>query len=176
MQVGPDSCSESAPLAPAAGLPLRQPPEAQKRSAGPRGRGRTSPIGSAANDRTVLRVRQPPIAGSRPFSISEPEPEPLWPDSLRGRVGFIMMSFLNVTSPGLPLGTYKIEICTIGIALHEEYWRCGPRCLVLVGKDIELDAVGHQFEPYRDHYSRLRLQRWRPCGVIWDAVPDQSWY
>ena len=36
---------------------------------------------------------------------------------------------------------------------------------VLVGKDIELDAVG-----------RLRLHRWRPCAVTWDAVPDQSWY
>ena len=30
-------------------------------------------------------------------------------------------------------------------------------CLVLVGKDIELDAVGRQFEPYP--YRRLRLHR-----------------
>ena len=47
-------------------------------------------------------------------------------------------------------------------------------CLVLVGKDIELDAVGRHFEPYP--YGRLRLHRWRPCGVTWDAIPEQSWY
>ena len=41
-------------------------------------------------------------------------------------------------------------------------------CLVQVGKDIELDAVGRQFEPYA--YRRLRLHRWRPCGVTCDAV------
>ena len=44
------------------------------------------------------------------------------------------------------------------------------QCLVLVGNDIELDpveldTVGRQFEPYR----------WHPCGVTWDAVPEQSW-
>ena len=32
-------------------------------------------------------------------------------------------------------------------------------CLVKVGNDIELEAVGLQFEPYR----------WRPCGVTWDS-------
>ena len=43
----------------------------------------------------------------------------------------------------------------------------GLRCLqvVQVGNDIELDTVGRQFEPYR----------WHPCGVTWDAVPEQSW-
>ena len=46
------------------------------------------------------------------------------------------------------------------------------RCLVLVGKDIELDAVGRQpeFEPYP--YHRLHLHQWRPCGVTWDDVPN----
>ena len=38
-----------------------------------------------------------------------------------------------------------------------------------LGKDMQLDAVGRQFEPYL--YRRLRLHRWRPCGVTWDAVP-----
>ena len=33
------------------------------------------------------------------------------------------------------------------------------------GNAIELDTVGRQFEP----------NRWRPCEVIWDAVPEQSW-
>ena len=37
----------------------------------------------------------------------------------------------------------------------------GQRRLV---SDTELDTVGRQFEPYR----------WRPCGVTWDAVPEQS--
>ena len=32
------------------------------------------------------------------------------------------------------------------------------------GRDIELDTVGRQFEPYR----------WRLFGVTWDAVPEQS--
>ena len=36
-------------------------------------------------------------------------------------------------------------------------------CLVLVGKEIELDAVGRQFEPH-------------PFGVTWDAVHEQLWY
>ena len=47
-----------------------------------------------------------------------------------------------------------------GLASHET-----EGCLVQVGNDIELDTVGRQFEPYR----------WRPCGVTWDAVPEQSW-
>ena len=34
-------------------------------------------------------------------------------------------------------------------------------CLVLVGKDIELDAVGRQFEPYL--YRRMRLHA---CGAL----------
>ena len=38
-------------------------------------------------------------------------------------------------------------------------------CLVLVGNDRELDAVGRQFKPYR----------WRPCCVTCDAAPEQSW-
>ena len=33
-----------------------------------------------------------------------------------------------------------------------------------VGNGIELDTVGRQFEPYL----------WRPCGVTWDVVPEQS--
>ena len=37
--------------------------------------------------------------------------------------------------------------------------------LVQVADDIELDNVGRQFES----------NRWRPCGVTWDAVPEQSW-
>ena len=37
--------------------------------------------------------------------------------------------------------------------------------LVQVGNDIELDTIGRQFEP----------DLWRPCGVTWDAVPEQSW-
>ena len=44
-------------------------------------------------------------------------------------------------------------------------WVLVKGCLVQVGNDIELDTVGRQFEPYR----------WRPCGVTWDAVPEQSW-
>ena len=30
---------------------------------------------------------------------------------------------------------------------------------------IELDTVGRQFESYR----------WRPYGVTWNVVPEQSW-
>ena len=45
-------------------------------------------------------------------------------------------------------------------------------CLVLVGKDIELDAGGRQFEPY---LTGVLACCWRPCGVTWDAVPEQSW-
>ena len=37
---------------------------------------------------------------------------------------------------------------------------------------MELDAVSRQFEPYP--YRLLRLHRLRPCGVTWDAVPEQS--
>ena len=53
-------------------------------------------------------------------------------------------------------------------------YKLGPvqGCLVLVGEDIELDAVGRQFEPCP--YRRLRLHRWRPCGVTWDAVPSEK--
>ena len=35
--------------------------------------------------------------------------------------------------------------------------------LAQVGNGIELDTV--QFEPYQ----------WRPCGVTWDFVPEESW-
>ena len=44
----------------------------------------------------------------------------------------------------------------------------GCQCLVQVGNNIELelDTVGRQFEPG---------YRWCPCGVTWDAVPEQSW-
>ena len=39
----------------------------------------------------------------------------------------------------------------------------------------QLDAVaGHQFEPYP--HRRMRLHRWRPCGVTCDSVSEQSWY
>ena len=41
-------------------------------------------------------------------------------------------------------------------------WKSDGRvkgCLVQVGKGIELEALGLQFEPYR----------WRPCGVTWDS-------
>ena len=41
---------------------------------------------------------------------------------------------------------------------HDEKGYLGP-----VGKDIELDAVGRQFETHP--YRLLRLHRWRPCGV-----------
>ena len=34
-----------------------------------------------------------------------------------------------------------------------------------VGNGIELDRAGCHFEPYW----------WRPCGVTWDVVPEQSW-
>ena len=42
----------------------------------------------------------------------------------------------------------------------------GYKCLVQVGNCIELDTVGRQFEPYL----------WLPCGVTWDAVPEQLWF
>ena len=47
---------------------------------------------------------------------------------------------------------------------------CGAECTETfqVGNGIELDTrvtVGRQFEPYL----------WRPCGVAWDVVPEQSW-
>ena len=41
----------------------------------------------------------------------------------------------------------------------------------LVGKDIELDAVGGQFEPY---LTLSCVCWWRPWGVTWDAVPEQT--
>ena len=47
----------------------------------------------------------------------------------------------------------------------------GKGCLVLVGKDIELDAVGLQFEPYLYHLMFCMLVA--PCGR---SVPKQSWY
>ena len=40
----------------------------------------------------------------------------------------------------------------------------------LVGKDIELDAVGSQFESYFTAGQR----RMCPCVMAWDAVPEQS--
>ena len=43
--------------------------------------------------------------------------------------------------------------------------RISQGCLVLVGTNIELDTVGRKSVPYR----------WRPCGVTWDSVPEQSW-
>ena len=48
-----------------------------------------------------------------------------------------------------------------------------------VGKDAELDAVGSRFEPRLTagcvcmRVARLRPLR-RPCGVAWDAAPEQS--
>ena len=51
---------------------------------------------------------------------------------------------------------------------------CGPSVLhlaagvcqpVQVLKFMELHAVGRQLKPYR----------WRPRGVTWDVVPEQSW-
>ena len=38
------------------------------------------------------------------------------------------------------------------------------RCLVQVGNGIQLDTVGRRREAYR----------WRPCGVTWDDIPEQS--
>ena len=43
-------------------------------------------------------------------------------------------------------------------------------CLILVGKDMELDAVGHQFEPYS--YSRMCLHWWSPC--VWHRMLFQN--
>ena len=37
-------------------------------------------------------------------------------------------------------------------------------CPVKVSNGIELDTVGRQF----------KLYLWRPCGVTWDVVPEQS--
>ena len=37
--------------------------------------------------------------------------------------------------------------------------------LVNYGNGIEMDTVGHQFEPYL----------WLSCGLTWDVVPEQSW-
>ena len=47
-------------------------------------------------------------------------------------------------------------------------------CLVLVGKVMELDAVGCQFKPYP--YCMLCLYQWLPHGVTWDAVHKGLWY
>ena len=47
-------------------------------------------------------------------------------------------------------------------------------CLILVGKDIELDAVGSQFHPYLTA-GYVCIWWWCPCGVTWDTVPEQSW-
>ena len=46
-------------------------------------------------------------------------------------------------------------------------------CLILVGKDIELDAVGCQFKPYLT--AGCVAWWWCPCGVTWHTVPEQSW-
>ena len=43
----------------------------------------------------------------------------------------------------------------------------GQGCLVQVGNDIKLNTVGHGFESSG--------YRWHPCGVTWDAVPEQLW-
>ena len=45
----------------------------------------------------------------------------------------------------------------------------------LVGKDIELDPVGRQFEPYLTVGCVACRGWWHPCGVTWDAVPEQRW-
>ena len=39
-----------------------------------------------------------------------------------------------------------------------------------VGKDI---TVGRQFEPYFTDGALACW--WHPCGVAWDAAPEQSW-
>ena len=46
--------------------------------------------------------------------------------------------------------------------------------LVLFGKDMELDALGRQFRTLP--LPPVACASVVPCGVTWDAVPEQSWY